>query len=486
MDTGHNLLSYFTPAVPEIFLALMAMALLVFGAFKGNRFAPLITRLAMLVVLLTALLITNIWEDRYVALGGMFITDTFAVFVKMILLLGTALVLVLSLDGMRGGLERQRAEFPVLILMAVSGMMVMVSANDLIVLYMGLELQSLSLYVLASSNRDSLRSSEAGLKYFVLGAIASGMLLYGSSLIYGFTGTTNFEHLALIFDHTGGRVSAGIILGMVMVIIGLCFKVSAVPFHMWTPDVYEGSPTIVTAFFAAVPKIAAVALLIRVLLQPLEGLLTGWQQVMVFVSAASMILGAVAALRQNNIKRLMAYSSIGHVGYIMLGVLTGTTEGVQAALIYLAIYATMSLGTFACIMRMRRQGDNVENLSDLGGLSAEQPMFAAILSIFMFSMGGIPPLAGFFGKFFIFKAALEGGHFILAIIGVLTSVIAAYYYIRVVKIMYFDAMTTPLDQEVSSAVRLVLLITVFFNLVFFLYPAPLLEMARLAALTLLS
>jgi NADH-quinone oxidoreductase subunit N len=474
-----------SPALPEIFMALSGMALLVLGAFKGNRFTGIITQLALLVVLLTALLVSNIWEDRYVALAGMFITDTFAVYAKMAILYATAFTLVLSGDAFRGS-DRQRAEFPVLIIFAATGMMLMVSANDLISLYMGLELQSLSLYVLASIHRDNLRSSEAGLKYFVLGALASGLLLYGCSLIYGFTGTTNFDQLAAVFQASGGKVSAGVILGMVLLVIGLCFKVSAVPFHMWTPDVYEGAPTIVTTFFASATKVAAVALFIRVLMKPLGSLHAEWQQVLIFVSAASMIVGAIAALRQNNIKRLMAYSSIGHIGYILMGVATGTAEGMHGALIYIGVYVVMSIGTFACILHMRRQGDAVENLSDLGGLATQQPFFAAALALFMFSMAGIPPMAGFFGKFFVFKAALEEGFYALAIIGVLTSVVAAYYYIRVVKIMYFDAAGSALDEDFSRASTVVLMLTAAFNIGFFLYPTPLLEMARLAAVALFS
>jgi NADH-quinone oxidoreductase subunit N len=361
-------------------------------------------------------------------------------------------------------------------------MMMMVSANDLISLYMGLELQSLALYVIAAFQRDSLRSTEAGLKYFVLGSLASGMLLYGCSLVYGFTGATRFESLALMFAGGGqGVVSAGVVIGMVFIAAGLAFKVSAAPFHMWTPDVYEGAPTPVTAFFSVAPKIAAMALLLRVMMQPFGDLADQWQQIVVFISVASMLLGAFAALPQNNIKRLLAYSSIGHVGYALLGLAAGSPAGISGILLYLAIYLAMSVGVWGCVLAMRRQSRMVEGIDDLAGLSRSNPMLAMAMAIFMFAMAGIPPLAGFFGKFYIFLSVIEAGMYGLAVVGVLSSVVAAYYYLRIVKVMYFDEAADPLDSPVGREISVIVGATAVFVLFFFVYPAPLLQGAQAAA-----
>src|SRR2546423_2767602 len=335
----------------------------------------------------------------------MFISDAFAVFVKALVLLGSAVSILLALHYNE---ERKiaRFEFPVLILLATSGMMVMISANDMIMLYLGLELQSLALYVVASFDRDSVRSTEAGLKYFVLGALASGMLLYGASLIYGFTGTTSFANLAGLFGG-GAKPSAGLIIGMVFVAVGLAFKCSAVPFHMWTPDVYEGAPTPVTAFFSVAPKIAAVALFVRFLIEPLGGLIVEWRQIIVFLSVASMILGAVAAIAQQNIKRLMAYSSIGHVGYALIGLAAATPSGIRGVLVYMAIYLFMNVGTWAVILCMRQRGRMVEGIADLSGLGRSQPGLALALAIVMFALAASPATAGFFPKLYVFLAALD-------------------------------------------------------------------------------
>jgi NADH-quinone oxidoreductase subunit N len=382
-----------------------------------------------------------------------------------------------------------RFEFPVLMLFATLGMMMMISANNLMSLYLGLELQSLSLYVLAAFRRDDLRSSEAGLKYFVLGALSSGMLLYGCSLIYGFAGTTSFGALAGLFaDAAGGgeAVPTGVVVGLVFLSAGLAFKVSAVPFHMWTPDVYEGAPTAVTAFFATAPKVAAMALFVRVLMGPFGGLVEQWQQIVIFISLASMILGALAAISQTNIKRLMAYSSIGHVGYALVGLAAGTEEGVRGVAVYLAIYIFMNVGTFACILCMRQKDRMVEGIEDLKGLSKTDPMMALALAVFMFSMAGIPPLAGFFGKLFVFSAAIDAGLYGLAIIGILTSVVGAFYYMRIVKFMYFDDPEEAFDRPIGREMSLILLGSGLVITFFIVFPGPILDGASAAAASLVG
>jgi len=413
----------------------------------------------------------------------MFVTDGFGAFSKLLVLAGSALTLVIA---MRYNEHEKiaRPEYPVLVLLATAGMMMMISANDLISLYVGLELQSLALYVVASFQRDTLRSTEAGLKYFVLGALASGMLLYGASMVYGFAGTTNFDMLAKSF--AGGASSIGLVIGIVLIAVGLAFKVSAVPFHMWTPDVYEGAPTPVTAFFAVAPKIAAMALFIRVMVGPFGGLVVEWRQVIWFISVASMLLGSFAAINQSNIKRLMAYSSIGHVGYALIGLAAGTAIGVRGILVYLAIYLFMNVGTFAVILCMRRQGKLVEGIADLAGLSRTQPALALALGIFMFSMAGIPPLAGFFAKIYVFLAAINAGLNGLAIIGVLTSVVGAYYYLRIVKIMYFDEPAGAFDRPIGREVQAVLVLCALVILFFFAWPGPIVDGADAVAAALFT
>ncbi|NQU62476.1 MAG: NADH-quinone oxidoreductase subunit NuoN [Rhodospirillales bacterium] len=476
------------PALPELFLAGVIMALLMFGVFQKAgtealevKSTRLISLLSVIALVLAMLLVSTLWGGRLLTFQKMFISDTFAVYAKTLVLAGSALAIVLS----HSFLERQhmaRFEYSILIVFATLGMMMMISANDLISLYVGLEMQSLSLYVIAAIQRDDTRSTEAGLKYFVLGAVASGMLLYGSSLIYGFTGTTNFEQLSLVLHAPQeGGVNVGIIFGIVFILAGLAFKVSAVPFHMWTPDVYEGAPTPVTAFFSVAPKIAALALFIRVMVGPFGGLTGEWQQIVVFISMASMILGAFAAINQRNIKRLMAYSSIGHVGYALIGLSVGTEAGVRGMLIYLAIYLFMNIGTFACILCMRRGDRMVEDIGDLAGLGKTHPMLALGVTVFMFSMAGIPPLAGFFGKFYIFLAAVEGGLYGLAVIGVLSSVVAAFYYLRIVQIVYFEDPDEELDKPISRELGLVITATGIFVVFFFMYPGPILSAARAAA-----
>jgi len=406
------------------------------------------------------------------------VVDGFGAFSKMLVLIGSALTLILAIRfNEREGIARP--EYAVLVLLSTTGMMMMIAANDLISLYVSLELQSLALYVVAAFHRDDVRSTEAGLKYFVLGALASGMLLYGASMVYGFAGTTSFDTLAHNFAD-GGTVSIGLVIGIVLIAVGLAFKVSAVPFHMWTPDVYEGAPTPVTAFFSVAPKIAALALFVRVMVGPFGGLVAEWRQVIWFISVASMLLGAFAAINQSNIKRLMAYSSIGNVGYALIGLAAGSAAGVRGILVYLAIYLFMNVGAFTVILCMRRDGKPVEGINDLAGLSRTQPGLALALAIFMFSLAGIPPLAGFFGKLYVFMAAIDAQLYVLAVIGVLASVVGAYYYLAIIKIMYFDDAAegfypTPIELKV------VLAVCGLFNVLFFLYPGPLIGAASAAA-----
>ena len=416
---------------------------------------------------------------RTVTFSGMFIVDEFARFMKVLVLIGSGLAIVMSLGYIRHQ-NIERFEYPVLIVLATLGMAMMISANDLIALYIGLELQSLALYVVAAFRRDSTRSSEAGLKYFVLGALASGMLLYGCSLIYGFAGTTSFEALAASFEGAG-QPSTGLVVGLVFVIAGLAFKVSAVPFHMWTPDVYEGAPTPITAFFSVAPKIAAFALFLRVMVGPFAELLDQWQQVIMVIAVASMVLGAFAAIWQSNIKRLMAYSSIGHVGYALVGLAAGSEDGIKGALVYWVIYLAMNVGAFACILCMRREDGMVEQIDDLKGLSRTHPILALAMAIFMFSLAGIPPLAGFFAKFYVFVAAINEGLYALAVIGLIATVVAAFYYLRIIKVMYFDEPAEPFERPIGTEMTVVLGGAGIFTMFFFVYPAPLLTTAQAAA-----
>jgi NADH-quinone oxidoreductase subunit N len=468
-------------ALPEIVVAASGLLLLMFGVFRRGNSTRIVSWLVVAVLIVATILVLMAPSQTDHAFGGLFVTDRYAVFVKVLVLLSAAVAMMMSL----GYIEREqmaRFEFPVLLLFSTLGMMLMVSANDLISLYVGLELQSLALYVIAAFRRDTIRSTEAGLKYFVLSALSSALLLYGSSLIYGFAGTTKFDGLAALFIGLGGaQPSLGLIVGLVFLIAGLAFKVSAVPFHMWTPDVYEGAPTPVTAFFSMAPKVAAIGLFGRVLIGPFGPLTGDWQQIIWFISFASMAFGAVAAINQHNIKRLMAYSSIANVGYALVGLAAGTPEGLSGMLIYMAIYVVMNAGTFAVILAMRQQGRMVEGISDLAGLGKTQPLMAGSMAIFMFSLAGIPPLAGFFGKFFVFRAAINSGLYWLAVLGVLTSVVGAFYYIRIVKVMYFDepreAFDKPMDWELTG----VLAVTALAILVFFILPLPLLAGADTAA-----
>ena len=467
------------PALPEGWLAVAAMALLMLGVFRGNSATRLVAWLSVAALGVALVMVVAAPSGPTVTFSGMFIVDDFARFMKVLVLLGSGLAIVMSLGYIRHQ-NIERFEYPVLIVLATLGMAMMISANDLMSLYLGLELQSLALYVVAAFRRDSARSSEAGLKYFVLGALASGMLLYGCSLIYGFTGTTSFAALAAAFTEPGPP-STGVIVGLVFLISGLAFKVSAVPFHMWTPDVYEGAPTPITAFFSVAPKIAAFALFLRVMVGPFAELLDQWQQVIMFIAVASMVLGAFAAIWQSNIKRLMAYSSIGHVGYALVGLAAGSEDGIKGALVYWVIYLVMNVGAFACILCMRRAEGMVEHIDDLKGLSRTHPMMALAMAIFMFSLAGIPPLAGFFAKFYVFVAAINEGLVALAVIGLIASVVAAFYYVRIVKVMYFDDVDEPLERPIATEMAVIMGGTGILTLLFFVYPAPLLGMAQTAA-----
>jgi NADH-quinone oxidoreductase subunit N len=469
------------PALPEIVLACSSMALLMLGVFRGDSSTRTVSWISVLVLIVAGIVLSSVQHGRMTTFGGQFVIDDFGHFMKWLIIIGSALSILMSLSyNEQEGIAR--FEYPVLILFATLGMFMMVSANDLISLYIGLELQSLALYVVASFRRESLRSSEAGLKYFVLGALSSGMLLYGASFVYGFTATTSFDALAIIFKGLGGEgPSIGLVVGLVFIIAGLAFKVSAVPFHMWTPDVYEGAPTPVTAFFAVAPKIAAIALFVRVLIGPFGVLVADWQQIIILISIASMVLGALAAMWQDNIKRLLAYSSIGHVGYALIGLATASEIGIRGILVYMAIYLAMNVGTFCCVLSMRRAGRMVEGIADLGGLARTQPILAFTFALLMFSMAGIPPLAGFFGKWYIFLAAIDAKLYTLAIIGVLTSVIGAYYYLRIIKIMYFDEPAEAFDGPVGGEVGIILGVSTFFVAFFILKPDLIVDQAAVAA-----
>jgi NADH-quinone oxidoreductase subunit N len=467
----------FSPALPEIVLAAGALVLVLLGAIRGDKSEGMVNGLAMALLLGAGVIVALASPDPVMAFGGSFVWDEFAKFLKLLTLGGALVALIMSLHYWKH--ERlHRFEFAILIVLATTGMMVMISANDLIALYLGFELQSLALYVVAAIHRDNLRSTEAGLKYFVLGALSSGMLLYGCSLVYGYAGTISFQGIAA--SVTGGTPSIGLIFGLVFVFAGLAFKVSAVPFHMWTPDVYEGAPTPVTAFFAAAPKVAAMAIFVRVAIDAFPHIADQWRQIVVFLSLASMLLGSFAAIGQRNIKRLMAYSSIGNVGYILIGLAAGTPEGIQSVLIYLLVYVVMTLGSFAVILGMRHKNGLVENVDDLAGLARTNPFMGFVMAMMMFSLAGIPPLAGFFAKFYVFLAAIEAELYWLAVIGVLASVVGAFYYLRIVKIIYFDEPTTTFEK-LPIELKAVIGLSGAFVLFYFVFPAPMAEAAAAAA-----
>jgi NADH-quinone oxidoreductase subunit N len=470
-------------ATPEIFLAVSALVLLILGVFQGDRFTQPLAWLTAIVLCVAAWLAfhTAPGQGATPAFGGQFIVDGFAGYMKVLALLATAASVLISL-GYAARNDMLRFELPILMLIAALGMSMMISANNLISLYVGLELQSLALYVVAAFRRETVKSTEAGLKYFVLGALSSGMLLYGASMIYGFAGSTDFAVLANALKGTT-QPAVGLVVGLVFLSAGLAFKISAVPFHMWTPDVYEGAPTPVTAFFAAAPKVAAVALFTRVLIGPFGPLLHQWQQIIVVVSVLSMLLGGVAAINQKNIKRLMAYSSIGNIGYALVGLAAGTQTGVVGVLIFMAIYIVTTIGAFCVILAMRRRGQMVEEIGDLAGLAKSQPLLAYSFVVFLFSMAGIPPFAGFFGKVFVFNAAIDAHLYVLAVIGVVASVISCFYYIRIIKVMCFDPGEGTFDRP-DATLRVVLLVCAVFVILGVFVPGQLAAAATSAAASL--
>lgn len=474
-------LSTFAPALPEIVLAVGAIVLLMLGVFRADtdRNGTSVGWLSVLLMAVVALMVGAGGAERLEIFDGAFVVDAFARFAKILILTAAAIAVMLSF-GYFSRAKMMKFEIPVVAVLATVGMLMMVSANDLIALYLGLELMSLSLYVLAAARRDSLRSSEAGLKYFVLGALSSGLLLYGASLIYGFAGTTSFPVLAAQLKDGAGAANVGLIFGLVFLLVGLAFKISAVPFHMWTPDVYEGAPTPITAFFAGAPKVASTALLLRVLHDAFPGMLFQWQQIIVFLSVASMLLGSFAAIGQTSIKRLLAFSSIANVGFILIGLAAGTEEGVSSVLIYLAIYVVMTLGSFAVVLAMRRKDEMDETIGSLAGLSQTNLPMAVAFAALLFSLAGIPPLAGFFAKFYVLDAAVKAGLTPLAIIGVLASVVGAFYYLRVVKIMFFDEPAEKFTRA-EPAVRWVMGLSALLVVFYVVYPAPLLDAAGTAA-----
>jgi NADH-quinone oxidoreductase subunit N len=471
-----NIASDLQTLLPELILAIGAMAALLIGAVRGDKATKQLSGLMVMLMAVGAYFV--LMAPDATAFHGSFVVDAFSRFAKVLILLSAALCTTMA-QAFFEDEGRVRFELPVLIGLSTLGMLLMVSAANFIALYLGLELQALALYVLASFNRDSARSTEAGLKYFVLGALSSGMLLYGVSLIYGFTGTVDFAGVAAAVKTSG--VGIGLIFGLVFLIAGLAFKLSAVPFHMWAPDVYEGAPTPITAFFTTAAKVAAFALFIRAILVPFPDALHQWQQIIIVVSVLSMALGAVAAIGQNNIKRLMAYSSIGHMGYALLGLAAGTELGVQGMLFYLAFYAVTNIGVFVCIQTMRRDGVAVETIADLAGLARTRPRMAFALAALMLSLAGLPPLAGIFAKIYVFLAAVEAHLYIPAALGFLASCVGAYYYLRIVKVMYFDEPARPFDRDMGRGMGTILALSSLFTILFVFLPGPLIDAAGIAA-----
>ena len=455
--------------LPELFLSLAIMFLLMLGVFIKKSF-KLVNLLTILSLIFAIALVLNQPNEIVKIFNESYIIDRLSIFMKVLTLLFCFFVLLSSKDYIKNN-NIDKIEYPIIILASTLGMILMISSYDLIIFYLGLELQSLCLYILASFKRDDERSTEAGLKYFVLSALASGLLLYGCSLIYGFTGSTNFEIISANLD----EANTGAVFGIVFIIVGLAFKVSAVPFHMWTPDVYEGSPTSVTSFFALVPKIAAISVFIRFMYVPFVNVISQWQTIIIFLSIASMILGAVAAIGQSNIKRLMAYSSIGHMGYALAGIAAGTNAGIQSTIIYLTIYLVMNLGAFGCIFMMKRENIFYENINDLSGLSKNHPMLALSFLIILFSLAGIPPLAGFFAKFYVFMAVIEVKMYALAIIGLVTTVVSAFYYLRIIKVIYFDKPKKPFEESYDWGLKISLILSSILILTYFIYPSILVD-----------
>ena len=453
--------------LPEIFLTLSIFSILMIGVFVKNSF-NLIFNLSSLIILLTIGIILNSSNNVEKIFLESFTRDAFSNFFKILILISSLFVLNSSKNFI---LDKKLAkfEYPIIILLSILGMFFMVSSNDIILFYLGLELQSLSLYILASIDRDNLKSSESGIKYFVLSALSSGLLLYGCSLLYGFTGSTNFDLIA----NELGKENTGAVFAMVFILVGLAFKVSAVPFHMWTPDVYEGAPTSITSYFAVVPKVAGLAVLIKFMLIPFSKILMEWQTIIIFISIASMILGAVAAIGQKNVKRLLAYSSIGHIGYALAGVATGAISGYESAIVYISIYVVMNIGAFSCLYLLKKDGVYKENISDLSGISKKHPILAISFLVILFSLAGIPPLGGFFAKFYVFTAVVEQKMYALAIIGLLTTVISAFYYLKIIKTIYFDDSVSTFEMISNKSARATVMVSCIFIITFFLYPSVL-------------
>ena len=452
--------------LPEIFISLSIMFLLIFGVFKKNS-SKIVYNLSSisLIIGLGLLLVFSETYDYYLFLDSYKI-DNLSFFMKLLTILSGIFVLLISYNYIEK-IKIIKIEYPILILSAILGMLVMISSNDLMVFYMGLELQSLPLYVLAAINTNNVKSSEAGLKYFVLSALSSGLLLYGCSLIYGFSGSTNFD----VISSNIGSDEFGNIFGIIFILVGLSFKISAVPFHMWAPDVYEGSPTTITLFFSVVPKIAALTVFIRFLYVPFIDLFDQWQSIIVFISIASMLLGSFAAIGQTNIKRLIAYSSIGHIGYTLAGLAVGTNLGIQSSIVYITIYLIMNLGFFSCLLMLKRNDVYYESINDLSGLSKNHPIISLCFLIQLFSLAGIPPLAGFFAKFYIFIAVIEQSMYFLAIVGLLATVVSAFYYLRIIKIIYFDKPNDKFDRFNNLSLKLTLSITTIILVLYFVYPS---------------
>ncbi len=455
--------------IPEILLITSILVLLMVGVFIKNSFEIIYRSSIFLTLLILLLILTSDIKDIKI-FNDSFVIDDFSIYLKILILLSTFFIFLISQRYITD-INNNKFEYPIIVLLSILGMFIMVSSNDLILFYLGLELQSLALYILASIDRDNIRSSEAGIKYFVLSALSSGLLLYGCSLLYGFAGSTNFEEIA----NKSLNYNIGIIFGMVFILVGLAFKVSVVPFHMWTPDVYQGAPTSVTSFFSVVPKLAGIAIFIKFMYLPFGKIINEWQSIIVFMSIASMILGAVAAIGQKNIKRLMAYSSIGHMGYAIAGIAAGTINGIKSTLVYISIYLVMNIGIFACILLMKRGGKYIEEIDELSGASKNHPLMSLALLIILFSLAGIPPLAGFFAKFYIFMAVIESEMYILAIVGLVTTVVSAFYYIRIIKIMYFDEAKKPFEKFVDYKIYGPIILSCVLLVSFFLYPSILNE-----------
>ena len=451
--------------LPEIFLTLSIFSILMIGVFLKNSF-NLVFNLSSLILLVTLIIILNSSGETEKIFLDSFSRDAFSNFFKVLILISSLFVLNSSKNFIIEN-KINKFEYPIIILISILGMFFMLSSNDLILFYLGLELQSLALYILATIDRDNLRSAESGIKYFVLSALSSGLLLYGCSLLYGFTGSTNFDSISLQLN----KENIGAVFAVVFILVGLAFKVSAVPFHMWTPDVYEGAPTSITSFFAVVPKATGLALLIKFMFIPFGNILLEWQTIMIFISIASMILGAVAAIAQKNIKRLLAYSSIGHIGYALAGVATGSTSGYESSIVYISIYVVMNIGAFSCLYLMKKNGEYKENISDLSGISKKHPILALAFLIILFSLAGIPPLAGFFAKFYIFTSVIEQKMYTLAIIGLLTTVISAFYYLKIIKTIYFDDSVITFDPNKNKVTNATIIISCSLIITFFLYPS---------------